>query len=310
MLAPIVLFVYNRPWHTQQTVEALQKNVLAEESDLYIFADGPKETATEEQKERIRQVREYIHQITGFKQIIIYESAQNIGCADSIIAGISSVLKEHEKIIVVEDDIVTSRYFLRFMNDALDFYEQDSRIYMIGGFKLGFKIPWWYSHDVFIVHRSCSWGWATWKNRWIMADWNVSDYNSFVRNKKEIDRFCRGGNDMFPMLQKQMEGKIDAWDIRWDYCMYKHNAYCLWPTNSWSNNIGFDGSGVHCENDSSKDVTELHNSYKVKFVRDISADEKLEKSFKDFCSSNHNVSVAVRIKNIAIKTLNKIKGML
>lgn len=311
MISPIVLFVYNRPWHTQQTIEALQKNELATESELFIFADGPKANATEEQKEKIRQVREYIHKIYGFKSVTICEKETNCGLANSIIAGVTEIINKFGKAIVVEDDLVTSRYFLRFMNEALGFYEQDKRIYMIGGFNLDFKFPRMYLNDVFIVHRSCSWGWATWKNRWITADWAVSDYSSFANDKIQIDRFCRGGKDMFPMLQKQMEGKLDSWAIRWDYCMYKHDAYCLWPRFSLVNNIGFDGSGVHCGNDISKNGLELHNiSCKIKFVKDISANTKLEKLFKDLCSPNHKASVAVQIKRIIINAINKIKGML
>ena len=311
VLAPIILFVYNRPWHTQQTVEALQKNELAAESELFIFADGPKVNATEEQKEKIRQVREYIHTISGFKSVTICEKETNCGLANSVVYGVTKVIDQRGKVIVLEDDIVTHRFFLRFMNEALDFYEQDKRIYMIGGFNLDFKFPRTYLNDVFIVHRSCSWGWATWKNRWMTADWTVSDYSSFAKDKTQIDRFCRGGNDMFPMLQNQMNGKLDSWAIRWDYCMYKHDAYCLWPKYSMVKNIGFDGSGIHCgENDYIENsYFSCQTSYKIKLVRNISANTKLEKLFKDLCSSNHGTSLTVRIKEFIINIMNNTKSI-
>ena len=247
-LAPIVLFVYNRPWHTQQTVEALQKNELATESDLYIFADGPKENATEEQKEKINQVREYIHQITGFKQVIISESEQNIGCADSIITGNSSVLKEHEKIIVVEDDIVTSRYFLRFMNEALDFFEKDERIFSVSGYNFStsvMPIPSSYKKDIYLSYRHGSTGWGTWIDRWNNVDWEITDFKEFLNNPKLQKAFNRGGSDLSDMLKAQMEGKIDAWDIRLDYSIFKQNKFNVRPIKSLTRHIGSDKSGTH-----------------------------------------------------------------
>lgn len=247
-LAPIVLFVYNRPRHTQQTVEALHKNALATESDLYIFADGPKENATAEQKEKIKQVREYIHQISGFKKIVINESPHNIGCADSIIAGINSVLHEHKKIIVVEDDIVTSRYFLKFMNEALDFFENDERIFSVSGYcapAKTMKIPNSYKHDIYLSYRHGSWGWGTWIDRWNSVDWEVADFKEFCENPKLQNAFNRGGSDMTGMLKAQMEGKIDAWDIRLDYSLFKQNKFNIRPVKSLVNNVGLDNSGTH-----------------------------------------------------------------
>lgn len=245
-LAPVILFVYNRLDHTRQTVEALQKNELAAESTLYVFADGAKEDATDEQREKVQDVRNYIHSITGFKEIIIVEAPMNKGLANSVIAGVTKVINDYGKVIVVEDDIVTHKYFLRFMNEMLDTFENDNRIFSIGGFNYGFNIPKTYCHDIYMVHRAESWGWATWKDRWNKADWNVSDFYEFSSNSDLINQFNRGGNDMFPMLQSQMDGRIDSWAIRWDYCLYKHNAYCIRPKMSFVNNIGFDNSGAHC----------------------------------------------------------------
>ena len=149
-LAPIILFVYNRPWHTQQTVEALQKNELSSESDLVIFADGPKANATEEQKEKISQVREYTHKISAFKSVTIYEKEINCGLANSVIAGVTEIINKFGKVIVVEDDLVTSRYFLNFMNETLDFFENDEWIFSVSGYNYSseiLKIPSNYKKD-------------------------------------------------------------------------------------------------------------------------------------------------------------------
>lgn len=246
MLAPIILFVYNRPEHTKKTVDALKKNEFASESVLYVFSDGAKEDATEEQKNKIREIRNYIHTITGFKELIIEEAPKNKGLANSVIYGVTKVINKHGKAIVVEDDIVTHPFFLRFMNECLDNYKDRDDIFMIGGYNQRFNFPWWYRKDIYLAHRVCSWGWATWKSRWDKADWAVEEYSFMCKNPKKQTLFNRGGEDLFPMLTAQMDGKIDSWAIRWEYSLYKFNAVCIRPRFSFVVNCGFDGSGVHC----------------------------------------------------------------
>lgn len=307
-MAPIVLFVYNRPWHTQQTVKALQRCELASESDLYIFSDGPKAEAAEEQIAQISEVRKYIRTIDGFQSVTIEESEVNKGLANSVISGVTKVIGKYGKVIVVEDDIVAHPSFLRFMNGALDFYEHDSRIFMVGGCRLKFKIPWWYFHNIYILHRSCSWGWATWIERWSLADWNISDYNSFINSKREIELFCRGGQDMIQLLQQQIMGKIDSWAIRWDYCMYEHDGFCLWPKYSLVNNIGFDNSGIHCGNNSKIKIPPMDNNISYNYVRNISENKTLAKSFFKFCEPEPPISFANSVKKNIKQFVKKLKN--
>lgn len=309
-LAPIVLFVYNRPWHTRQTVEALQKNELAKESVLYVFADGPKSGVTEEQLNNIKETREYVRQITGFKEIHIEEAEKNKGLANSIISGISKVINQYGKVIVVEDDLVTHKYFLRFINDALSVYEDDMRLFMVTGCNYNVRIPRCYRKDVYLAHRSGSTGWGTWKNRWDLADWDVSDFDTLKSNPSEIVKFNRGGDDMMRMLQAQMDGKIDSWAIRWDYCMYKNDAYCIRPVETLVNNIGFDGTGVHSGKmniDGLMAPTYSHSKYRIKFKKRIKANPKVEKAFWDFNSGNwkEEVPLAKRVKRKIKRVLRR-----
>lgn len=282
MLAPIILFVYNRLEHTLKTVEALRKNELASESILYVFSDGPKEDATEEQKNKIVHVRNYIHTITGFKQIIIEEAPFNKGLANSVIYGVTKVINKHGKVIVIEDDIVTHPFFLRFMNDCLERYENRKDIFMIGGFNQQFHFPWWYRKDVYLAHRVCSWGWATWTDRWNKADWDVSDYAKICNDPQQQEIFNRGGDDLFPMLTDQMEGRIDSWAIRWEYCLYKHNATCLRPKKTLVNNCGFDGSGVHCGIIRSNYTADFYTNptYGIRLPKRIKKVGTIENNFK------------------------------
>lgn len=304
-LAPIVLFVYNRLDHTRKTVEALQKNELASDSELFVYADGPKENASEEQKNKIKAVREYVSSITGFKSVHLNFADKNIGCADSIIRGITEVVNQFGRVIVVEDDIVTVPLFLRFMNNALDFYEEDKRIFTIGSTFDNVRLPKCYKADVFLSCRSISWGWATWQDRWSKADWNINEYEIIKHpTKKLVRRFNRGGNDMYEMLLMQLNGEIDAWDIRWDYCIHKNKGYTVIPIYGFAINCGLDGSGTHCGAPSLYDYAPLYEEpeLKLKFVKNIKPNRGVLRAYRNsFAVCKQHKTLKKRLKNLIKK---------
>lgn len=302
MLAPIILFVYNRPWHTRQTVEALQRCELAAESELYIFADGPKPDTSDETKANIVEVRQYIYSINGFSQIHIEEAVVNKGLANSVINGVTKVIEKHGKAIVVEDDIVSHPFFLRFMNDALDFYESDKRIFCVSATMESFTMPTEYRYDVFLTYRAGSWGWSIWKDRWEAIDWNIENYQILQHPTKElIKRFCRGGEDLWPMLQAQQQELIDSWAIRWNYNMLNQNKFCLRSVKSFVSNIGMDGSGIHCGINEMKFLP-LYDSeiYSIRLKRIIKVNKKITNNIKlHFCNDgDRGASIWKRIKRI------------
>ncbi|OON90176.1 MAG: sugar transferase [Candidatus Epulonipiscium fishelsonii] len=245
MLAPVVLFVYNRPVHTKKTIKALVKNELADKSILYIFSDGPKDNPDD--IEKVALVRTFIDKLVlknYFKEVHIIKAEKNNGLANSVINGVTTIINQYGKVIVLEDDLITSRDFLVFMNEALNYYKNKSRIWSVTGFNR-IPIPKKYKDDIFLSYRGSCWGWATWKNRWNKIDWNVSDYIYFRNNKKLRKSFDKGGKDLSPMLDLQMQGKIDSWAIRWSYSQYKLNKLQIQPVFSKVKNIGLDGSGTH-----------------------------------------------------------------
>lgn len=242
-LAPIVFFVYNRPKHTETVLNALKKNTLAKDSLLYVFSDAAKK---EKDFENVNKVREIVNKIDGFKKVFVTEAKTNIGCADSIISGIAKVINEHGKAIIIEDDILTAPNFLEFMNEALEKYENDKRIFSISGYNVPMQIPGNWETPVFLTYRYSSWGWATWIDRWSEADWDVLGWQEIFTDKTKNKLFRRGGDDLPYILRAQMNGTIDAWDIRWYYSHYAKNRFTVFPAYSFIENIGFDGSGIHC----------------------------------------------------------------
>jgi hypothetical protein len=241
MLAPIVLFVYNRLDHTRKTIEALSNNLLANESDLFIFSDSPKDTTT---VDKVQEVRDYIKKVQGFKSITVIERDRNWGLAISIIDGVTDVINKYGKVIVLEDDIVTSPYFLTYMNKALNFYTDKPRVWHISGYMCPINTN--KLEDVFLWRTMDCWGWATWESRWRYFEKNPDKLISTF-SKHDIYRFnINGTENMWGQVLDNKTGKINTWAIFWYASIFKQNGLCLSPTMSFVQNIGLDGSGVHC----------------------------------------------------------------
>lgn len=241
--APIVLFAYDRPGHLRQTIEALAGNDGAGESELVVYSDGPKDA---DSADSVEAVRDYLRSVAGFRSVTVVERERNLGLAASVIAGVTEVLARTPSVIVMEDDLLTSRNFLVFVNAALSTYEQRPDVFSVTGYNYPLRIPPTYREDAYLSYRGSSWGWGTWRDRWNRVDWAVSDYADFVMDARSQELFRRGGDDLAPMLERQMAGELDSWSIRFDYAHYKHDAFCVHPVVSKVQNIGFDGSGVHC----------------------------------------------------------------
>jgi acetyltransferase-like isoleucine patch superfamily enzyme len=258
--APITLFVYNRPTHTRQTVEALQKNELAKDSDLIIFSDAAKKP---EAAEAVREVREYIRQIDGFKSIKIIERDQNWGLANSIIDGVTSVVNEFGRIIVLEDDLVVTPYFLDFMNRALDKYQDEQQVIQVSGYMFPVKLK--IKEDALFLPLTTSWGWATWQRAWQLFDPDAKGYAQVKEDLALRKHFNLDGSyDFFSMLEAQLAGQVDSWAIRWYLSTFSFEGLTLYPCQSLIINKGFDGSGTHGGNGKTFNSEEMENKFNPK----------------------------------------------
>lgn len=241
-LAPIALFVYNRPYHTQQTVEALLLNPLAKQSDLYIFSDAAK---NEVANTAVAEVRNYIKQIRGFNTIEIIEREKNWGLANSVIDGVTRLCKDFGKVIVLEDDLVVSPHFLEYMNTGLDRYQSDEKVMQIAGYMFPVELN---THDdALFLPLTSSWGWATWERSWQQFDTHSKGYDLLSNNLSLRKSFDLGQKyPYFKMLESQKLQKIDSWAIRWYLSVFLLKGLVLYPKKSLVENYGFDGSGVNC----------------------------------------------------------------
>jgi len=246
MYTPVALFTYKRPEHTRATLDALSQNTLAGATELVIYCDGPK---AEKDRTQVEAVRRLVRQVSGFASVRIIERERNIGLANSIITGVTDLLETHGSIIVIEDDLVTSPRFLEYMNTALIHYKNDPKAFSIGAYNFPIKtmpIPPDYSWDTYASFRCCSWGWATWIDRWKQVDWDMDYYTAFMEDRAAQEAFNRGGHDMTELLTLQHDGRIDSWAIRFCYAHHANKKHCIYPVKTLVRNIGLDNSGSHC----------------------------------------------------------------
>jgi hypothetical protein len=278
MLAPIALFVYNRPDHTRRTISYLQKNLLADESRLFIFSDAAKNNAG---KLKVDEVRQIIKATTGFKSVKVIERAKNLGLAESIISGVTQLVNEYGKVIVFEDDLLSSPFTLQYFNDALTRYEKEDQVMHIGAYMYNLankSLP-----QTFFFRAATSWGWATWARAWKDFEPDVDILlNQF--DKKKTNRFSiEGTMNFWKQLEGFKAGKNDSWAIRWYASIFLKDALTLNPSVSLVHNIGNDGSGVH-SNKEDMYAVRIAQKPVTQFPKEIKEDEKAYEVIRAFLS--------------------------
>lgn len=236
--APLILFVYNRPWHTQQMLDALRANRGIADTPIYVFADGPKAGANSEDQKAIDEVRALCKAIDWAKSVTLTLQPKNMGLAQHVIFGVNTVFESHDRAIVLEDDLLTSPEFLSYCNEGLELYKSDNHIYAINGFQ--FPITFGESSTFLCPLATSSWGWATWKRAWSCFQ-NEAKYTTLLQNHKHLSRrFNFADYDYTTMLDNQ-----NSWAIRWYYSVFLRNGLGVFPTQSLIQNIGLDDSGTH-----------------------------------------------------------------
>lgn len=239
MLAPIVIFAFNRPDMLRNLVASLRNNPLYNESDKYVFIDGCR---NESDKDKVSETVRVASEITENVAV----SEKNKGLGTSVISGVSEIINKYGRAIVLEDDLFCAPGFLIYMNQALDFYENDERVISVCGYGLKIRRPKNYSSNVYFSDRSSSWGWATWKDRWDTIDWNVSDWESIKNDKYMQKAFNHGGSDMYSMLKAYMEGRNKSWAIRFCYSQFRQGKFSVHPFESLVENDGFGVQATNC----------------------------------------------------------------
>lgn len=266
-LAPIILFAYNRPVHTLKTLEALRNNSLAKNSKLIIYLDGPKGNAAPDMLARIKQVRDVAKSEKWCGEVEVIESKQNLGLFKSIVNGVTTTIQKFGRVIVLEDDVLVSKGFLEYMNNALDFYENIESVMHISAFtRPEFQELPVQQDTYFFYHTSC-WGWATWERAWSLFKPDALLLKREVFKKGGINKLNMDHSfEIFWGLKAISQNKFQSWNYLWHSTVFLNNGYSLHPRKSLVQNIGHDGSGTNCEVDTRFAHGELNNHVNIEHI--------------------------------------------
>jgi GT2 family glycosyltransferase len=293
-LPGIALFAYNRPVHLKKTLNSLMKNYNSSSFDIFIFCDGPKKISD---LKKVKKVREIVSDLKHFKSKKVRLNKKNLGLANSLLQGITETLKKKESVVVLEDDLITNKYYLNFMSEGLEFFKNDNRVGSITGYSYT-ELEKSETKDVFLSQRHASWGWGTWRHLWNNMNWEKKWALKQINNLNFKKNFNKAGKDMHQMLVEQLEGKSDTLDIMVNLNYFKMNKYCVCPRKSLLFNVGLDGTGIHCKK-GDKIFNNFSNSFKVKKFEKITPQEKIIKRIaKSFTTPLH-----LRVYNKLIRIL-------
>ena len=300
--APIALFVYARPSHVRLTVDSLLGNPGAESSDLIIFSDAARSS---DKKRDVEEVRAYIKTIVGFRTVTIHHRPYNFGLANSIIQGVTEILKAHESVIVLEDDMRTSPHFLTYMNDALVKFVNDDRVASVHGYVYPVKqqLP-----EAFFLRGADCWGWATWRRAWAHFNPNGQFLLDELKRRQLTKAFDFNGAYSFSkMLEDQIKGSNDSWAVRWHASAFLADMLTLYPGRSLVHNIGNDNSGTHCGDNTSHDAELSVTPIDLKTL-EVTSSAQGRAAFEAFFRKTHGTFVrrlGRRIKKILPRRLHE-----
>jgi len=295
-LAPIALFVYNRPQHTERTLTFLKQNQLAAESELFIYSDGAK---TESEENNVREVRLLLKKIEGFKSVQVIERQTNMGLAESVIAGVSTLTKQYGQVIVFEDDLISSPYTLTYFNDALNRYRNNEQVMHIGAYMYNLKGD--NRPESFFYRAATSWGWATWERSWKHFEPNIDKLMAQFNGKKIADFSIDHTMNFWKQMKDFKRGRNNSWAIRWYASIFLKGGLTLNPAQSLVNNIGHDGTGVHSGINDIYNVV-INPKPITKFPDELKEDSIAYNAIKQFLSTRKG-SLWQRIKRYAIQRL-------
>lgn len=248
MNAPVMVFTYSRPEHTRKVLEALAGNTLARVTDVYAYTCKPRDEKHEESVNATKSILYEFESSGMFASFTVVDKSEFRPLGPAMVEAVTEVIEKHNRIIVIEDDIVTSPYYLEFMNQCLEYYEKCGYVFSISGYSPNLDYLDRVNGDVYLVHRACPWGWGTWKDRWEKYSWDVSDYKKSMKDRDLRKKLYRWNTDL-PMTLDALfyeKGCMDKnWEQQFCYCQCMSNMSVVCPKKSLVENIGFDGSGTH-----------------------------------------------------------------
>jgi hypothetical protein len=238
----VLIFCYNRSFGLSRLLDSIRKSQNSNACQYHFYIDGKRsESDSLEQDKITREINSFINE--GYSSRVVMRE-YNYGLSRNIISGVTEVFEFSNQLIVLEDDLIVGKYFFNFMSKSLDYYKDCSQIFSINGFSLDVSNL-DLNEEVYVSPRFFSWGWATWKSRWTLIDWDLENWSEVLSTKNDFDRTC--GSDCYKMLNRWRNGKNDSWAIRFAFQQFRSAGFSLTPKFSLIMNVGFDNSGENCK---------------------------------------------------------------
>lgn len=297
-VSPIIIFTYNRIDHLDTLIRSLKKNNLFADSKVFVFSDGPK---NEIDKKKIENIRIFLKKNLPIHKSEIIERDVNLGLSRNVIGGITDAFKTYDQLIILEDDLEVSPFFLNYMNDALNMYKSVDNVASISGYMYPID-PKKFSNDYFFLNLVESWGWGTWKRAWKNFEIDSSKLLKEIDERKLVKEFnFSSGISYYKMLKNNIKGTNDSWAVRWYASTFLKNMNTLFPSNSFVRNTGIDNSGQNCNYTSVYDslINFEYKSLKKIDSLELAADRLTVKTFFE----------KVKFKRYIETIINKIKNM-
>lgn len=296
--APVALFAYNRRNMVEETIRSLAQNHGAADTDLHIYSDGWKGKTDEP---AVRDVRDYLKAVSGFRSVTLHEAEKNRGLGRSIIAGVTEMIENFGEVIVLEDDLQLSPWFLKFMNDGLETYRDSDKVASIHGYLYPVKaaLP-----ETFFIKGADCLGWATWSRAWKLFNSDAKYLYETILERKKMDEFnFNGAAFKEKILQRVIAGTNDSWAVRWDASIFLNEMLTLYPGKSLVHHMGADGAGTNTKKTRKLDVTISTEPVKVGHIQERQSEEAWEaigKFYLSFKAYNpfKRIKFGLRSKNL------------
>lgn len=305
-VSPIIVFAYNRPEHLRNTITRLGQNKLADQSILFVFCDGPKPNATQEQLAKVQAARKVAHEVVvvpAFKEVHIIERDENLGLGTSIITGVTEIINKYGKVIVLEDDLETSPYFLSYMNQCLEHYEARKSVFSVTGLSRPHPerfFPIDYPYDVYVSLKHHPWSWATWADRWSQVDWSAKAYDEVANSLQMLEAFKRLGDDEWEELTMQVKEGRQIWSASFAFAHFVNNAVSIAPIKTYVRNIGAGADSSNCTTENlgrwEIDESDLCNTPELRLLDVLYEDSRIVNAWYSFFKKDRR-SLLGRLKN-------------
>jgi len=307
-MAPVLIVTYVRLEHLKRTITSLRSNILANQTDLFIASDFQR---TDSDADKVTAIRSYLRSVDGFKSVTLYEREKNLGLTENANSALQVIFDKHNRVILMEDDIVTAPGFLTFINEAFERYGANERLFSISGYCPPIEIPSSYRYDAFFLGRMSAWGCGFTKDMYeSVLEISRKEFDEFAANKKLSRAFVKGGGeDLLVMLKDVAYGSLEAWDVRCMYTQFRKDQYTVYPTQSLVQNIGHDGTGIHCGKSDRFNVT-LSDKITYRFPDQIIVDPRIVKANLIFRGGGTDGSVRAQVVGKAYRVVGKARRVI